>query len=85
MIRKWWSMRAFMREHTWTHAHLSEYVDGELPPDEAARIERHTSLCPQCTKVLVTLRQTLRNLRDLRGEAPEGLADGIVGRLRSQG
>jgi anti-sigma factor RsiW len=77
--------RRFMREHRWTHSHLSEYVDAELSPDERERLEQHLGICPQCRRVLATLMRTVQGLRRLRGEAPPGLADTVIGRLRGQG
>jgi len=75
----------FMREHRWTHQHLSDLVDGELSPAEGRRAEEHVRLCPQCHRVLATLRRTLSELRRL-GDAPAPpVADGVIERLRRQG
>jgi predicted anti-sigma-YlaC factor YlaD len=84
MIRRLLQRRRFMREHDWTHAHLSEYLDQELSDEERVRIEDHVSMCPQCRRVLRTLRRTLEGLMDLRGEARPGLADGLIDRLRGE-
>jgi anti-sigma factor (TIGR02949 family) len=76
----------FMRDHLWTGARLSAYLDRELGRDEAERIERHTHACPKCHRVLETLRQTLRALRELpaASDAPDDLADAVIERLRAQ-
>lgn len=84
MIRRLLARRRYMREHRWTHAHLSEYLDGELCEDQRRRLESHTSICPQCTRVLATLRHTLERLRMLSADPPAGLADGVVERLRGE-
>jgi len=83
MIRRYLANRRYMREHHWTNAHLSEYLDGELRLDDVARVEAHAGICPHCTRVLATLRRTLRSLRALRGE-PAGVADGVIVRLREE-
>jgi anti-sigma factor RsiW len=38
----------------WTDR-LSDYLDGELPPEERAEIRRHVSTCVECTRVLEEL------------------------------
>lgn len=84
MIRKLIARRRYMREHHWTHAHLSEYVDSELGPDDLSRVEDHVSICPHCRRVLATLRRTLEGLRALPVEPEPGLAEGVIERLREE-
>jgi anti-sigma factor RsiW len=84
MIRRLLERRRYMREHNWTHAHLSDYLDDHLSPDERERLEDHVSICPHCRRVLRTLRRTLESLMDLRGERRPGLADSVVERLRKE-
>jgi anti-sigma factor RsiW len=84
MIRRVVAKRRYMREHRWTHAHLSEYVDRELGPGEVARVEAHVGICPNCRRVLATLRRTLEAFRSLRNEARDGLADSVIDRLRHE-
>jgi anti-sigma factor RsiW len=74
-----------MRDHRWTGAHLSDYLDGDLGPDERARVEEHVHWCPECRRVLATLRQTVTGLMELRVAAPEGLTAGVIDRLRREG
>jgi anti-sigma factor RsiW len=81
MIRRLLERRRFMREHRWTHAHLSEYVDHELDHAERERVHEHVGLCPQCRRVLATLRRTLQELRGLGAPRRPDLADGIIKRL----
>ena len=73
-----------MREHRWTHAHLSEYLDRELPDEERHRVEEHVGICPHCQRVLATLRRTLERLRDLSGEPQPRVAEGVIDRLRTE-
>ena len=75
----------FMREHRWTHAHLSGYLDRELSADAAARVKKHAGICPDCHRVLATLRRTLAGLRQIGAEpAPTWVADTVIGRLRRE-
>jgi predicted anti-sigma-YlaC factor YlaD len=85
MIRRFLQRRRFMREHRWTHAHLSEYLDEDLGSAERGRVEEHVGLCPQCRRVLATLRRTLVDLAELGAPRRPDLADGIIERLRDQG
>lgn len=41
---------------------VSAYYDGELPPEERARVEEHIRQCPICAKELDQLRQISRLL-----------------------
>jgi len=85
MIRRLLERRRFMREHRWTHEHLSAYLDEDLDREGRGRVEEHVGLCPQCRRVLATLRRTLGALRELGAPRPPDLEDGIVKRLRDQG
>jgi anti-sigma factor RsiW len=38
---------------------IVDYVDGELPPDEAGTVARHLSECPRCRQTASDLRQSL--------------------------
>lgn len=78
--------RRFMREHRWTDAHLSPYLDREMSDKERRRVEAHVGICPECRRMLATLRRTLEGLRGLsRGSSPPSdLADSVIERLRGQ-
>jgi predicted anti-sigma-YlaC factor YlaD len=78
-------MMRFYREHRWTQRRLSEYLDGELEPGERERVERHVGRCPECRRVLATLKRTLAALMGLRDEPPGDITDGVIGRLRAEG
>jgi anti-sigma factor RsiW len=84
MIRRFLAHRRYMREHRWTHAHLSEYLDEALAPEHAARVEEHVGVCPHCRRVLATLRRTLEGLRSLQAKAEPSVADGVIDRLREE-
>ena len=81
MLRRLHMLR-FHREHRWTHAHLSEYIDGELDQRHRARVERHVGVCPECRRVLATLKRTLAGLMGLRDEESGDVADSVIARLR---
>ena len=84
MIRRLIAHRRYMREHRWTHSHLSEYVDEELAAGDVARVEEHVSICPHCRRVLATLRRALEGVRSLHGEPEPSVADGVIERLRKE-
>jgi hypothetical protein len=46
-------------------ARLSEYVDGELPPDLCAEFVRHFEACLPCEGFTRTLRLTIELCREL--------------------
>jgi anti-sigma factor RsiW len=78
-------MLFFLRDHRWTQRHLSDYIDGDLDPRERDRVERHVGMCPQCRRLLETLKRTVAGLMGLR-DAPTGdVADGVIERLRAEG
>lgn len=85
MIRRLLHRRRFMREHRWTHAHLNDYLEADLSPQELRRVEEHVGLCPECRRVLRSLRRTLETLMKLQTSAPPHLTDGIIDRLRREG
>jgi predicted anti-sigma-YlaC factor YlaD len=84
MIRRLLQRRRFMREHEWTHAHLSDYLDDDLSRSERERVEEHVGMCPQCRRVLRTLRRTLERLMDLPVEPHPSVAEGVIERLRRE-
>jgi anti-sigma factor RsiW len=77
-----------MREHRWTHAHMSDYLDSELDASRRERVEDHATLCPECHRVLATLRRTVEGLRSIgadRTGEPEPVTPGVIDRLRREG
>lgn len=85
MVRRYLQKRRFMREHRWTHQHLSDYVDHDLPETQRRRVEEHTGMCPECRRVLASLRKTISALGSLRAEPRPAVADGVIERLRDDG
>ena len=84
MIRRLLAKRRFMRDHRWTQAHLSDYLDGDLQSGERQRVEEHVHWCPECRRVLESLRRTLKGLMDLRTTRDESIAPGVIDRLRRE-
>lgn len=85
MIRRLLRRRRFMREHRWTHARLNDYLDDDLSIQELRRVEEHLSLCPECRRIMRTLRRTLEELMSLHSAAPPHLTESIIDRLRREG
>jgi len=84
VIRSLLEKRRFMRDHRWTQSHLSDYLDGDLHDAERERVERHVHWCPECRRVLETLRRTLKELMELRSPPGESIAPGVIDRLRRE-
>ncbi len=65
---------------------LMDYVDGELPPREQHRFERHLGLCDDCTAYVASYRETVRlgkmicrpGKQELPGDIPEDLVLAIL-------
>lgn len=49
---------------------LSEYIDGELPPNLCAEIEKHLEGCNNCRAVLNTTKRTIDLVQVQAGEEP---------------
>jgi anti-sigma factor RsiW len=84
VIRALLAKRRFMRDHRWTQAHLSDFLDGELREPARERVEHHVHWCPECRRVLETLRRTLKGLMELRATPDESVAPGVIDRLRRE-
>jgi anti-sigma factor RsiW len=59
------------------------YVDGELSPDDAARVRAHAAACASCREILQTEQELGSALGSLQGlEPPPGFASATVIRAR---
>ena len=56
-----------MTELSCPHARfmVSDYIDGELPPDQARSLEAHLETCPFCPPLYASLVETLAELKAL--------------------
>lgn len=89
MIGRMLNSLHFMRDHRWTRSHMSEFIDLELDEPERRRVEEHVGLCPQCHRLLRTLRRTVSGLRSL-DEHPsvppaDGVTENVLSRFRDEG
>lgn len=50
-------------------ARLSDYLDGEIPPEQRVAIEEHLSACAACFAVADTLRKTVTLYHELPAPA----------------
>ena len=76
----------FYRDHHFTRAQVSAYLDGDLGPDDRGRIESHTHICPPCARFMAGLRRTVSALGKLRGTETlrVSVSDGVLARLRDE-
>jgi anti-sigma factor RsiW len=68
-------MRPNPRKCEDARALMSDYLDGELDPEQRKRLERHVRFCARCHTVLGNLRQTLTRLHALQPSEPAEAAD----------
>ncbi len=72
---------------------LMDYVDGDLPPSEQHRFERHLGLCTDCAAYLTSYRETVRLGKmicrpgedELPPDIPEDLVQAILEARRAGG
>lgn len=64
-------MGADPRECEEVRATLSDYLDGDVPFEQAARLEAHVGICPRCRQALTNLRVTLGGLGRLGRAEPD--------------
>jgi anti-sigma factor RsiW len=62
---------------------ITEYLEGELPPAEVRRLERHLATCPGCTEYLEQMRAVAGSLGGLSGDSiPADVRDGLIAAFR---
>lgn len=65
-------------------ARLSDYIDGELPPDACRQIEEHIADCPPCVDFLRSLRGSVRAAHQFQGgEEPQPIPAELESRLKA--
>ena len=60
---------------------MSAKLDAALPPAEEEALEAHLAACPDCAKLMQTLRCMDEQVAALREPAPEGLKKGVLYRI----
>jgi anti-sigma factor RsiW len=70
----------FRRDHRWTPAQLSAFLDDELGARTRRRVVRHADDCPECGPLLRSLRRLLGALAS--APPPEPVAERLVLRFR---
>lgn len=56
-----------------------DYLDGDLSPDETARVEEHLEKCTSCREDLDRLKRLIYTLRNIEGPDPgEGYFDNLL-------
>ena len=72
-------------EHTRVRDLASDYIDGEVDDDTAAKVEDHLERCGLCQSFFNTLKATIGLLRSSeRHEAPDSLPDRIREQVRRE-
>jgi anti-sigma factor (TIGR02949 family) len=62
---------------------LSEYLDGELSPDECAHFEEHIAACEPCVEFVQSLRQSIEAAHAFHSPAaPEHVPAEVEERLK---
>jgi anti-sigma factor (TIGR02949 family) len=65
-------------------ARLSEYLDGELTPEECSRVEAHIADCPPCVEFLENLRRCIGASREMQADCrPEPMPKAMEDKLRA--
>jgi anti-sigma factor RsiW len=59
---------------------LSDYLSGELPPEQTAELDQHLSTCVDCANYLAAYRQTLTLTKDAlaSGAPPPDIPEALV-------
>ena len=73
----------FLVDHRFARRHLSAYVEQDLEASQRRRVERHLVECPECDRVLRSLRRLLDELARMCRSAPGRVVADVHGRLRA--
>lgn len=75
----------FWLDHRWAPPHMSGYLDTELRPRRARRMEGHVAECDECRRLLAGLRTMLEALHALPaaagGAGPAQISASVRARL----
>lgn len=73
---------AHARDHRWAQPRLSEYVDGELPDRHHRRLAAHEQICPDCHRVIATLRGMIGAMRGLGRQPAPPVGDRVADQVQ---
>jgi anti-sigma factor RsiW len=63
---------------------LTDYLEGTMAPEDAARLEAHLALCEGCVYYVEQMRTTIRTVRALRPEDVEAtVPDDVLAAFRA--
>ena len=63
----------------WAHEIVEGYLDGDVPADEAAKLESHLLSCQTCAEELALAKRVRLALRDLPEQrCPDSVADAVL-------
>jgi len=71
-------------EHRFASQSLRAYHEQTLPADADARVRQHLHDCARCRAELTALTELARDLRALRTQVPDGLAERVIARLDAE-
>lgn len=74
----------FSRDHRFTRARASAFLDGDLDPKGRERVQAHMHICPPCARFVATLRDTVAALNALHRSETPNVVDGILARLHQE-
>ena len=70
-------------KHVWEH--ISEYLDGSLPPDMLEQVQKHLEHCEICSAILDSTRNILILTADERVfELPLGFSERLHAKLEAE-
>jgi anti-sigma factor RsiW len=70
--------------HSRANARLNDFVEGDLRPEERARVAAHVAECDECSRDLAELRATVSLLQRLPDpELPRGFTAAVMARVRA--
>lgn len=75
--------RSFQREHRFSRARLSRFIDGDLSARARLRLARHVEECPDCSRGVQVLRALVRR-SGLLGAQTHPMPEAVLDRFRDR-
>jgi anti-sigma factor RsiW len=70
--------------HARTAERFSDYLEGELPPEDRSSVEAHLATCIQCRTNLEQFRRTIGSLAKLKEKAPGSFLPDIQAQIHTR-